>query len=227
MICPYCKNKIPDYSDKCFVCGEDLRPKNVSEYYTDMDSVKEVDEDLYKKINKERGTDDDAMSAGQKRAIVVTIIIAVFLLGIVLDIFKYIQYKASPGFEEKTGIVVGINLIALDRSKDDGLTTDCTVAYEYNESSATGTVKAGFNYHIGDRITVFVDAEGNPYHFTFSVGDLIQVILILCFTSLTLIAISRWHKGPNADGHLDKRLPGYSMGSRMHTPKDKKWWRYY
>ena len=41
MICPYCKSKIPDNNTQCFVCGESLEPKSTSEYYMDMDALKE------------------------------------------------------------------------------------------------------------------------------------------------------------------------------------------
>ena len=55
MICPYCNSQIPDGTVECFVCGENLLPKNTSNYYTDMDAIKEEDEQLYDKVSKDMG----------------------------------------------------------------------------------------------------------------------------------------------------------------------------
>ena len=227
VICPYCKSNIPDNSEECFVCGEDLRPKAISEYYTDMDSVKKEDENLYKKISKEMGTDDDALTRGQKIAIGVTAVIAFILLMISLDGFRFIQYKAGSAYEKKQAVIVGLHYIGVDRNLDNDITTDCIVEYEYNGEVRQDEVKAGFHYELDDVITVYTDLDGKPYHFCFSLGDLLQLIIIASFTALTVIAIVRWHRGPNADGHLDVRMPGYTMGRRFRAPKSDKWWRYF
>ncbi len=226
MICPFCGNKIPDNSDECFVCGEDLRPKSVSEYYTDMDSVKKEDEGLYKKISKDMGTNENAMTPGQIRAIIVTAVLAMVLVLSSLDVFKYMMYSAGSAYDKKRGFVVGVHYIIRGNTERENLTTDCMVAYDYNGTVLKELVKAGFHYCIGDQITVYVDMEGKPYHFVFSIGDLLQLIIIACFTALVIIAIVRWHQGPNADGHLDRRLPGY-MAGRSRREKNDKWWRYF
>ena len=227
MICPYCKSEIPDLSDECFVCGADLLPKSVSEYYTDMDGVKEVDENLYKEINKKRGTDDDALTPAQKRGIVIAAAIGLILALIALDVFQILQYNIGAGYEKKRAYIVGVHYIAKGRTERDNLTTDCMVAYPYNDEVLNAQVKAGFHYCIGDQITVYVGPDGKAYHFAFSLGDILQLIIIACFTALTIIAIARWNKGPNADGHLDRRMPGYNMGSNMQVRRNKKWWRYF
>lgn len=227
VICPYCKSNIPDNSEECFVCGEDLRPKSISEYYTDMDSVKKEDENLYKKISKEMGADDDALTRGQKIAIGVTAVIAFMLLMISLDGFRFIQYKAGSAYEKKQAVIVGLHYIGMDRNGENGVTTDCIVEYEYNGQILTDGVKAGFHYNLDDVITIYTDLDGKPYHFCFSIGDMLQLIIIASLTTLTIIAIVRWHKGPNADGHLDYRSPGYNMGRRFRAPRSDKWWRYF
>lgn len=101
MICPYCNNQIPDGSLECFVCGEDLLPKSTSEYYMDMDAIKEEDEKLYDKVAKQVGIETKPkLSGNQKMAMIITAFIALFLILLSLDVFKFIKYKSSSNYEK-------------------------------------------------------------------------------------------------------------------------------
>ena len=72
--------------------------------------------------------------------------------------------------------------------------------------------------------------DGNAYHFVFSLGDMLQMIIILSLSALAALAIIRWHVMPNADGHLNKRMPAIGMMERRSPglrSRGGKWWRYY
>ena len=230
MICPYCNSTIPDKSVECFVCGEDLLPKRTSGYYTDMDAIKEEDEKLYNDISKDMGIAEKKLTDGQIIAMIITVGIAIFLMFYCLDTFKLIKYKSSSLYVERDALIVGLHYIS--RGADDSyLTTDCIVAYEYNGEIREDNVKAGFHYNFDDIIPIYLDPDGNPYHFVFSIGDMLQAIIILSLTALSLIVIARWHVMPNADGHLDKASPGLERMRERQTmrrmSRDRKWWRYF
>jgi hypothetical protein len=211
------------------VCGEDLLPKTTSEYYTDMDAVKEEDEALYNKLSKDMGIAKPKLTDGQIRGLIIVAAVALVLLLIALDTFKFIQYKFGSIYEEREAVVVGLHYISRS-SADVYLTTDCIVAYEFNGEIREDEVKAGFHYNFDDIITIYTDMDGNPYHFVFSLGDVLQVIIILSLAALAAIVIIRWHVMPNADGHLDKRMPGIERIERRNPnlmSRRGKWWRYF
>ena len=211
MICPYCNNQIPDGSLECFVCGEDLLPKSTSEYYMDMDAIKEEDEKLYDKVAKQVGIETKPkLSGNQKMAMIITAFIALFLILLSLDVFKFIKYKSSSNYEKKHAIISGVHYIPILSSGDLNFTTDCEVVYEFNGELRYELVKAGIHYKLNDALSIYVDMDGNPYNFVFSFGDFLQLIIICALTALTFIVIMRWHVMPNADGHLNYRSGLYN-----------------
>ena len=231
MICPYCNNKIPDGSIECFVCGEDLLPKATSEYYTDMDAVKKEDAELYDNLSKDMGIKSKhKYTNGQMIALMITGIIAFILILIALDIPEFIRCKVSSNYEEREAAIVGLHYISYNEARDTFLSTDCIIVYEFNGEFREEQVKAGFHYNFGDIINIYIDMDGNPYHFVFSLGDLLQLIIISSITAVTVIAIIKWHVMPNADGHLNRRMPAIIALERRNPgmmSKNRKWWRYY
>ena len=231
LICPYCNSQIPDGIVECFVCGENLLPKNTSNYYTDMDAIKEEDEELYDKVSKDMGIPNSKrLTDGQIIALIITGAIALILLNISLDTFKFIKYKCSSNYEKRQAVVVGLHCLSATYEGQGYLCMDCIVTYEFNGELREEQLKAGMNYALDDVITIYTDMDGNAYHFVFSLGDMLQIIIILSLSALAAIAIIRWHVMPNADGHLNTRMPAIGMMERRSPglrSRGGKWWRYF
>ena len=243
MICPFCNSEIPGNSERCFVCDAPLRPQGtpnsqgMSSYYTDMDNIRRQDEGLYKEMQKEAGIKEVKkypISNGQKIAVAVILFLAVLLTLISLDVFKKIRYNMSGAYDEVRAVVTHVNYTyrrsgRYSYRRTHKVATDCDVAFEYKGEVREGNVKASATCNVGDMMTVYVDVEGNPYHFVLSTGDITQVAIIWAITIFLIGTALNWNKMPNADGHLDKSIQlssGRSRGMFGSRSRDR-WWRYF